>query len=242
MAKSAKKIPRRQLVQAATARLRDMILARDPGSQIGSLSEVARALGVGIVTVQQSARILEHEGLLAVRRGPGGGYYGARPDDAALERAFAAYLRVHGVGHQESHGMLSLLDCEVVPAATRCRDEKLRQGIGALLERIDYCHSSDARIAFESDLRNLLLKMVARPLVELLCRVTMHLYEKPGATRVLLFPGKEGVEAWKDARRRILEAILKHDEELAQFEAERYRRLVLARLRQLGDENPGCDH
>jgi len=84
------RLPRRQLVLAAAAQLRDVILAREPNTQIGSLNEVAELLGVGIVTVQQAARILEHEGLLAVRRGPGGGYYGTRPDEAALERAFAA--------------------------------------------------------------------------------------------------------------------------------------------------------
>ena len=44
-----------------------------------------------------------------------------------------------------------------------------------------------------------------------------------------------GVEAWKAGRRRILQAILGQDEELAQFEAERYRRLVLSRLRKRGD-------
>ena len=39
-------------------------------------------LGVGVVTVQQVARILEHEGLLLARRGPGGGYRLARSSDA----------------------------------------------------------------------------------------------------------------------------------------------------------------
>src|ERR1700727_2952117 len=120
------KVPRRQLVLSAAAQLRDVILAREPGAQIGSLNEVAQMLGVGIVTVQQAARILEHEGLLAVRRGPGGGYYGTRPDEAALERSIAAYLRVHGFGHRESQQMLSLLDCEIVPAAARCTDTALR--------------------------------------------------------------------------------------------------------------------
>jgi DNA-binding FadR family transcriptional regulator len=235
-AKSAARIPRRQLVQAAAGKLRDLILAREPGTQIGSLNEVAQLLGVGIVTVQQAARILEHEGLLAVRRGPGGGYYGTRPDEAALERAIAAYLRVHGFGQRESQQTLSLLDCEIVPAAARCTDEKLREQVSSLLARVDDCDSSDDRIAFEMELRDLLLKMVARPLIELLCRVTVRLYVHPGATQ--LFAGKGGVEAWKTGRRRILEAILSQDEELAQFEAERYRRLVLARLRAMGELDP----
>src|SRR5258708_27307750 len=92
------KVPRRQIVQAAAAKLRDLILAREPGTQVGSLNEVAQSLGVGILTVQQAARLLDHEGLLAVRRGPGGGYYRTRPDEAALEPAFAAYLPVHAFG------------------------------------------------------------------------------------------------------------------------------------------------
>jgi GntR family transcriptional regulator, transcriptional repressor for pyruvate dehydrogenase complex len=223
------KVPKRQLVQAAAAKLRDMILAREPGAQIGSLNEVADLLGVGIVTVQQAARILEHEGLLAVRRGPGGGYYGTRPDEAALERAFAAYLRVHGFSNRESHEMLSLLDCEIVPAAARCTDEGLREAVRSLLGRVDHCDSIDKRIAFETELRDVLLKMVARPLIELVCRVTQRLYVQ--SSMPPLFAGKAAVDAWKSARRRMLEAILKQDEHLAQFEAERYRRLVLSRLR-----------
>src|SRR5882724_3885565 len=148
-AKAAPKIPRRQLVLAAAAQLRDLILAKEPGTQIGSLNEVAQLLGVGIVTVQQAARVLEHEGLLAVRRGPGGGYYGTRPDEAALERALAAYLRVHGFRQRESQEMLSLLDCEIMPAAARCTDEPLRDAMHTLSKRIDLCDSVDDRIAFE---------------------------------------------------------------------------------------------
>jgi DNA-binding FadR family transcriptional regulator len=235
--KGETKVQRRHLVQATAAKLRDLILAREPGAQIGSLNEVAQLLGVGIVTVQQAARILEHEGLLAVRRGPGGGYYGTRPDEAALERAFAAYLRVHGFGYRESQEMLCLLDCEIVPAATRCTDEALRRSTEALLERVDTCDTPEERVALEMELRELLFKMVSRPLMEMLCRVTRRLYVHPRATRV--FAGEDGVIAWKAGRRRILQAIVDRDEELARFEAERYRREVIARFREM--EESGVD-
>jgi DNA-binding transcriptional regulator YhcF (GntR family) len=59
-------------------------VTREPGTHIRSLRDLAKALGVGIVTVQQVAQVLEHEGFLVVRRGHDGGYYGARPDEAAL--------------------------------------------------------------------------------------------------------------------------------------------------------------
>jgi GntR family transcriptional repressor for pyruvate dehydrogenase complex len=232
--KTKSKLQKPYLVQDAAARLRDTILSREPESRIGSLQEIAQLLGVGIVTVQQAARILEHEGLLSVRRGPGGGYYGMRPDEAALERSFAAYLRVHGFSYRESQEMLSVLDCEIMPAAARCKDESLRLQTRTLLERVDQCDSADERIAFEIELRDLLFKMVKRPLLEMLCRVTGRLRTEPRSAPV--FPGEEGVAAWKSGRRHVLQAILDRDEELARFEADRHRRFVLARFRELEAE------
>lgn len=227
--KNKSKLQKRHLVQETAAKLRDVILECEPGAQIGSLNEVAQLLGVGIVTVQQAARVLEHEGLLAVRRGPGGGYYGTRPDEAALERSVAAYMRVHGFGYREALEMTALLDCDIIPAAARCTDLTFRETIRALLARIDTCDTRELRAALEMDLRNALFDAVSRPLMELVLRVTNQFYKAHSNPPV--FSGKEGVMAWQTGRRRILEAILKQDEELAYFEAERYRQQVATRLR-----------
>jgi DNA-binding FadR family transcriptional regulator len=218
-----------RLVQETAERLRDLILAQAPETQIGSLTEVAHMLNVGIVTVQQAARILEHEGLLAVRRGPGGGYYGTRPDESALERMMASYMRVHGFGYREALEMLSFLDCEIIPAAALCNDESLRKAMRGLHERVDSCDTPERRIDLECELRNALFGMVDRPLIEFLSRATTHQYTGPPSTR--LFLGDEDVAVWKFCRRRIMQAVLQQDEALARFEAERYRQEVLLRLR-----------
>jgi DNA-binding FadR family transcriptional regulator len=223
-----KKVPPRRPVQTAATKLRALILAREPGAQIGSLTELAELLGVGIVTVQQAARILEHEGLLHVRRGPGGGYYGARPDEAALERSMAAYLQVHGSGHREAAAVATLLRVEIIVAAAGCKDSGSREALIALRRRIDKCNTSDKRIAFEKELHQLLFKMVARPLFELLTRVSLRLYE-PGSIPVL-YPGSKGVADWMAGKHRLLHAILEQDQELARFEATRDRQDYLARL------------
>lgn len=236
---SAPKVERRQLVKNTAARLRDLILAREVGANLGSLKDVAQMLGVGIVTLQQAARILEHEGLLSVRRGPGGGYYGTRPDEAALERGFAAYLRVHGFSYRESQQLLALLDCELMPAAARCRDESLLKGVRELRDKVDRCDTPELRVQLETELRRALFKMVSQPLIEFVVRVTGRLYTHPRG--VMLFGGEEGVAAWKLGRTRIFDAILRHDEELARFEAERYRKEVLARLAHYRDEEPPAD-
>src|SRR5947209_1303128 len=115
---------RQPLVKHTAEGLRNLLFAAPSGTRLGTLPELARKFGVGIVTVQQAARVLEHEGLLEVRRGPGGGYYGTRPDDAALERAIAAYMRVHPTSFEEAADITSLLFNELVPAACACRDER----------------------------------------------------------------------------------------------------------------------
>jgi len=220
---------RRDLVRTAAAKLREVILAREPGAQIGSLTEVSDFLGVGIVTVQQAARVLEHEGLLTVRRGPGGGYYGARPDDAALERALATYLRVHCSVRGEAREIITLIDCELSAAAADCGSEELRAELRALGESLSACDTPDSRVHWEYRLRTVLFRMVDRPLFELLMRVAIQVYDSAAST--LIYEGETGVAAWRREHERVIAAILAQDQDLARFEAERHRREFLRRLR-----------
>jgi DNA-binding FadR family transcriptional regulator len=226
--KTPEKVPRRRLVQTTAARLRALILAREPDALIGSLTELAELFRVGIVTVQQAARILEHEGLLLVRRGPGGGYYGTRPDEEALERSVVAYLQVHGSGHREAAEVMTLMRAEIIAVASHCEDTTLRETLAALNARIGQCDTYDKRAALEKELYQLLFKMVARPLFELLTRVSWRLYD-PTSTPVL-YPDAKAVADWKAAKHRLIRAILEQDEELARFEALRDRQDYLARL------------
>lgn len=223
---SKSKLQKRHLVQNSAEKLRDVILEREPGAHLGSLTEVAQLLGVGIVTVQQAARVLEHEGLLEVRRGPGGGYYGMRPDDAALARFVAAYTRMHGFSYHEVLDMTTLLDSEIVPAAAGCDNEEMHAALRKLAKRIDGCDTPEDRVAFEGDLHDVLFKFVERPLVGLLARVTSQL----ARSELPIFQGAEGTAAWKTGRQRIVNAILQRDEELARFEVQRYRQQLLLRL------------
>lgn len=213
------------LVAEIADRLRDRILAQPTGEHIGSLNDIARELEVGIVTVQQAARILEHEGLLAVRRGPGGGYYGARPDKTAIERAFATYMRVHDIGYREAFELTVLLDCDIIRAAAAEVSEAQLQLITGLAAQLDQATSGEERIQFEVDFRETLFGLFERPLLELLSRVAMQLYTSQSDPAV--FAEAVPLAEWQQGRRRILDAILSRDEELASFEAHRFRRMVL---------------
>lgn len=219
---------RERLVQATSAKLQEMILACEPDTQLGSLREMAKALGVGIVTLQQASRVLEHQGLLEVRRGPGGGYYGTRPDEAALGRFISGFLLAHRSSHHEAIDIITLLDCELMPAAAQCTDETLRHEMHVLAESIDSMDTPQQRVTFENEMHDILFRMVDRPLMELLARVTMrHYTDHPALT---FYSGEEGAGLWKSQRRHIANAILQRDPDLARFEALRRRTELMHRL------------
>ncbi len=226
----------RRLVSATADKMRDLILGQAPDALIGSLPELAQILGVGIATVQQAARVLEHEGLLAVRRGPGGGYFGRRPDAAALERSLATYLRDRRAADYEALEMMTLLDCELMPAAAHCTEARLLDGLRSLKGRVDQCLDSEGRVAFEDDFHSILFKMVDRPLIELLAEVSMRFYRSRPIPPI--FEGDEGLRAWRQWRHQIIDAILARDPERARFEAERHRRGLLQRIAARREEVP----
>ncbi len=213
-----------RLVSETIEKLRDFILQEEPDAYLGSMTEVATRLGVGIVTIQQAARILEHEGLLRIRRGPGGGYYGTRPDGAALERAFATYLRIHNINYRDAFEMTVSLDCDIAEAAAGSDHPELETHIHALVDELEQCTTGEEQIEFEVDFRNTLFRIVNNPLLELLAQVAMQLYKAESTPSQ--FADKIGLEEWKHGRMRILRAILLRDPELSAFEAQRFRRQV----------------
>jgi DNA-binding FadR family transcriptional regulator len=213
-----------------------MIFAREPGVLVGSLQELARLLEVGIVTLQQAARVLEHEGLLEVRRGPGGGYYGIRPDEAALERALHSYMRMNPASFEEALDMTSLLFNELATTAAECTDAGLRSELHTLLQRLLGPTAMDQLGKFEADFQELLFRMVRRPLFEMLTRVTLGYSSTQQGGRIHQFEGD--IEAWRRGRTHIIEAILANDPQLTRFEADRQNRATvlayLQRMRSVG--------
>lgn len=230
---SRKKAPDSRVVSETIGKLRELILDNEPEACLGSMHDVANALGVGIVTIQQAARILEHEGLLRVRRGPGGGYYGTRPGDEALERAFATYLRVHDISYRDAFEVTVSLDSDLAEAAAGSKHPEQAQEINRLIEKLDTCKSPEDPIGFEVDFRETLFGIVNNPMLELLAHVAMQLYKADSAPA--FFADHIRFDEWKNGRMQILEAILKRDAELAYFEAQRYRRKVRSWMHLLED-------
>ena len=223
-----KRASREGLVSAAVEKLRDMIVAQPPEAQIGSLPDLAKTLGVGVVTIQQAARVLEHEGFLQVRRGPGGGYYGTRPGAEGLSRAISGFLALHHSAYPEAIDIITLLDCELMAAAARATNDEQKRKLAKLLDSVESRNTAAERGAFDQAMLDILYLMVDRPLMELLSRMAVHHYaEYP---RGPLYGGTAGKQRWKRERRGIITAILENDPERARFEAQRRRKAIMEKL------------
>src|SRR3546814_11254451 len=81
-------------------------------------------------------------------------------------------MLVHGLGYRDGLEMSLLLDCEIIPAAARCRDEALRRATSALLIHVEACDTVENRSTLDTRLRTLLHEMAAHPLAEFLLPVT----------------------------------------------------------------------
>ena len=126
--------------------------------------------------------------------------------------------------------MMTLLDCELMPAAAQCKDAQQFNELRSLKAQVDSCVTGDERMGFEDDLHAILFKMVDRPLIQLLAQVSMRFYRSRPIPPV--FEGEDGIRAWRQWRHHIIDAVLARDPQRARFEAQRHRGNLLRRLAQ----------
>ncbi|WP_433046361.1 FadR/GntR family transcriptional regulator [Dactylosporangium sp. CS-033363] len=76
------------------AQLRAQILGHGltPGSPLPSEAQLINDTGLGRATIREALRLLEAEGLIAIKRGPQGGVTVRRPDLSGLSRSLAPFL------------------------------------------------------------------------------------------------------------------------------------------------------
>src|SRR5436190_21321141 len=66
------------------------------GSVIGSESDLLAEYGVSRAVLREAVRLLEHDNVARMRRGPGGGLVVTVPDTQAVTRAADRFLRYRG--------------------------------------------------------------------------------------------------------------------------------------------------
>lgn len=129
----------RTAIDVTADRLRTLVLDMPDGSLIGSEDGLIALLGCSRSTVRQVARLLEREGLLRVRRGINGGYFGSRPDAGTIETTVSSYLETLELDPRDITIMASALWIEAVrkaAGADSAERERVAQGLQKRIKAI----------------------------------------------------------------------------------------------------------
>jgi DNA-binding FadR family transcriptional regulator len=203
-------------------RLREHILQLPEGTYLGSEDDLARLLNVGRHTLRQTARLLEHQRLLKVKRGVGGGYYGMRPDIDAVADAAATYLRTRAASAIDLFKAAAVLDVELARLSALAVNDPARDWLKQLGTRLAAAKLDTPKSVEELDfeLRDCLFALAANPFIELMLRVHVRFaFQRPNLS---LMHVPERAQRYRQYRLNLIAAILDKDPAMAALIEQRF--------------------
>lgn len=158
--------------------LREDILRRRDGEYLGSEEELVAKYGVSAPTFRQTARLLEQEQLLRVRRGQGGGYYACAPVVTIAARTAATFLRSRAVAPERVFEVARDAARTIARSAAAAEAAEPRSRLSALRETISRIDASTAAPGemwrIEAELRACLAALANDPISELVLAMLFH--------------------------------------------------------------------
>jgi DNA-binding GntR family transcriptional regulator len=224
-------------LDAAAARLRAAVLAHESGAFLGNEDALQALLGVSKPTMRQAARLLEREGLIRVKRGNNGGYFGARPDPDFIEATISTYLEVLNAAPADMTTIASVLWVEAVRRATTLKTDESRALASRFRNKVTRLPDSTGfseLLELEQKIRAAVFKLINSPYIELIFRINAnfarrHFSNVPSARdntpEHLAF-----VASWRKTKLKELDAISDGDQEVATLLAQRTRDLLHRRV------------
>jgi DNA-binding FadR family transcriptional regulator len=199
-----------KLAASVAARIVDDVAGRGwpVGEVIGSEAELLERYGVSRAVFREAVRLVEHQHIARMRRGPGGGLVVTEPDVAAVIDAAVIYLLRVGARLDELFEARLVIEEIVTEVAPERLDEP---GITSIRAQVE--DEAAGRIVDQRALHTLLARLTGNPalelFVEMLSRLSVFYFgdmsEVPHAT-----VGAVGV-----AHRKIAEAVCAGDGGLA---------------------------
>jgi GntR family transcriptional repressor for pyruvate dehydrogenase complex len=216
-------------LESGQSRLREIALAAKEGALLGSEEWLISELRVSRSTLRQAARLLEREGLLRVRRGIKGGYFGARPDEKTIQMVMSAYLDTLDMKYEDVTAVASVLWVEVLRRAAGLNHEGARKLAeyhrGKVLEVGDDATFHEI-VEVEQASREAIFELVKSRYIQLI----FHINQAFSVGRFPRAAARDGtpqhrafVRAWREAKLLELSAIAEGDVELGMLAARRVR-------------------
>ncbi|CAG4895710.1 FadR/GntR family transcriptional regulator [Paraburkholderia saeva] len=207
------------LVQRAVEALRKQILSV-PGDNpfLGSEDELIATLGISRPTFRQAARLLEHEQLLKIKRGSGGGFFAQPPSARAVSRMAAIYLNSQETTLQQIHDAFGPLVIEAAALAAGTATEAARSRLAEFVQTHHGFEELDderlqMRVVLEYE--TLLGNICGNPAVALMLSVMRDLVRDPRFGNVGLT--RDRARSYAEFHRKLAEAVRLGDADMARL-------------------------
>ncbi len=227
----------RTALEVAAERLRQLVLNRDEGSLIGSEDALTSQLGCSRSTVRQVARLLEREGLLLVKRGINGGYFGTRPKAGTIEATVSAYLETLDMQPAEITVLASALWVEAMRMAANRKSEDADVAIAGLRKRLKAL-PDDAPFrtvrTLELETQSIIFDLANSPYIKLIFDINVAFSRRRFSDPISDNASAEHftfVRRWRVAKLLELDALELGDQQLAANAARASRRVWHDRLK-----------
>ncbi len=212
-------------LQQTVEALREESLQCIEGELIGSEDDLLARHRVSRPTLRQAAALVAQEQLLQVRRGVGGGYIARRPTSRAVAHMAAIFLSTRETSMDEIGQSTAPIRTELARLAAANLDDASRQAFKGFLRReADGLADNSGLRAFARSEREFGQMLGAASRNNVLSLFFGILYDLAGNIRPEhdLFLGRpERVEAYRERRTRLIEAILDGDPSVAELFANR---------------------
>lgn len=219
-------------INVTAQRLRKKILAHDEGSFLGNEDSLVTELGASRNTVRQVARLLEKEGLLTVKRGINGGYYGSKPSPKTVEATVTSYLEMLNIEYRDVTDVSSALWIEVLRRAAALQTQEaqsMAEELHKKVLRLKPNASFQTVFKLENACRQALFRLIKSDYIELIFNVNSEFAVRRFAASPSILDNTEThrqfVRAWRETRLLELSAIINGDVEMGVMAAKHLRHI-----------------
>lgn len=200
-------------------KLRNLILETKAGASIGQENDLCAALDCTRAMLRQASRVLEFQGLLTVRRGARGGYYGSRPTAATVVSTAALYFESRKTSLEEVMRATRTFTSEAVRLACECpaghpARKHLRQVRAELAGKFPEDMDAFEFASDEVQIDEVIFEMVNNAPLELLIMILNRISVQEFGERLFVRQPARRV-AWRNLRLQQIDALLRSDTDAA---------------------------
>jgi GntR family transcriptional repressor for pyruvate dehydrogenase complex len=223
--RAPRRLPKAAEVLADELRAQIIREGKPAGTQLTTEAELIEEHGFSRGTVREALRLLEAEGLIAIRRGPRGGVSVAQPDLTQVSRSLSLLFTVHETPLSDFFGFRKLVEPYAARLAATADDEQRRRLFAYAEKTPD--HDSEEATNFHRELAECAGNEIVRVML-----VALHNVLDRHVRLEMIDEGLLPTVA--DVHRRIAKAILDGQPDVAERRMRRHLEAFEALLREQG--------